>query len=487
MQLAAVHKQPSWGRKFLLVCMGLTLLAAYLSCAFFPVIDLPFTEAFIALRIGMFVLYLGAAWCVRDVREGPFLWTLLALGFLHFLVLVPLGPSMSDDLYRYIWDGRVQFYGVNSFLYPPSSRQLSFLMEPWFHPFINHADYRTVYPPTSQWLFWLSQVISPGKVWGYKCLMLLFQVATTVTLAVWLRWRKLPMGRLIWFVWCPLLVFETMLDGHLDGFAPFFLMLVLLTAHARRSWLCGIALGAALLVKPLPLFVVPVLLWHLRWKHAARVCLACGLTCFILYLPFLDAGAFLFKALVAYSRHWHFNGPMFVVLGQWMSPATSRSVLNLGIITVACIAPFLRVRLELRILIPIMAYMLMTPTLYPWYMIWLVAWLVMTPRPWLFWLVGAVSCAHLVQVTYTETGIWRLSRWVMLFEFLPFLLLLVVPLGIHLHVLWRQKRALQRFTPKDEQTVMSSMNVDDLHHQIQHLRASLQALEAQIQAPSQDD
>lgn len=428
---------PLW-RQLLLLLLGLLLVAGYASFSFFALLDPPFVLRYIGASFVLFALYGWAAWLSRDLHGGWLLGLLLFLGLLQALCMVHLAPSMSDDLYRYIWDGRMQAHGWNPFWYPPSSTQIEGFIEHKIHGFINHPDYRTVYPPMAQLLFWLAYVLTPGSWLGYKLLQLFFHICVVVLLGLWLKRRQLPMGRLLWYAWCPLPLFEVMLDGHLDGFAPALLLLALLAAQKRRPWLCGVALAAAILVKPLPLFVMPALLWHLRWRKAFQMALAFSLTCLLLYLPYLDAGAFLFKSLIAYSRHWSFNGPVYSLLNIWIVSDVCRLIGALCVIGAALFVPFTRLPLEQKVLVPLLVYLITAPTLYSWYLVWLVPWLVMIPRLWLFWLVGTVLASHFVHYEFSQANWWRLPLGVMVFEFGPFFLLLFADLGGRLLQMWNE-------------------------------------------------
>ena len=62
-------------------------------------------------------------------------------------------PVLSDDLYRYVWDGRVQAAGINPYLHAPAAGALHALRDTEVHPRVNHPDVRTIYPPLAQILF----------------------------------------------------------------------------------------------------------------------------------------------------------------------------------------------------------------------------------------------------------------------------------------------------------------------------------------------
>ena len=68
-------------------------------------------------------------------------------------MLLPVGP-VSTDIYRYVWDGRVQAAGINPYRYIPADPALAHLRDAEIYPKINRADYaRTIYPPAAQIVF----------------------------------------------------------------------------------------------------------------------------------------------------------------------------------------------------------------------------------------------------------------------------------------------------------------------------------------------
>lgn len=421
-------------RHFFLCVLGLCMLAGVSSLWVFPVLDLPFVRSYITLQLVLFACYALACWLSKDLERGWFLWLMCALGVGMAALVVPLAPTMSDDMFRYVWDGQMQGWGVNPFFFPPSSEQLW----PWAdlanHPFINHPDYRTIYPPTAQWFFWLGGRLTPGSPLGYKCLLLLCHVMTAGVLGVWCRRRGLPLGRVLWFLWCPLPLFEVMLDGHVDGLAPVFVVSTVLLVQSRRPWLAGGMLALALLAKPLPLLLLPVFLWHLRWRDAFRLLLACGIVGVCLYLPYADAGALLFQSMRAYARHWSFNGPLYTLLNIWLLPWACRLILAICLFVFSVAWAFMPGPLERKAMFPLCGYVFLAPTLYPWYLVWLVPWLVMVPRLWLFWVVGTVCTSHYVQYVFANSGSWVLPMPVMLFEFVPVVWLLLLQWA------WTRKR-----------------------------------------------
>ena len=169
-------------------------------------------------------------------------------------------PILSSDIYRYVWDGRVQLAGINPYRYLPVADQLAFLRDEAVYPHINRADYaHTLYPPAAQAIFALAAVVTPG-VFGMKLMIAAFDALAIVALIVLLRIAGRDPAELLIYAWLPLPVWEFAGNAHIDGAAAGLLALALLLAVRGRSVWTGIVLAAATLTKFLPVVVLPGLL-----------------------------------------------------------------------------------------------------------------------------------------------------------------------------------------------------------------------------------
>src|ERR1700745_2724434 len=124
-----------------------------------------------------------AVWLVfrRRAFPGQTLWIIFIGAGLFRVLFLPLDPPrVSTDIYRYIWDGRVQGAGINPYLYLPVDPTLAGLRDGDIYPYINVAAYApTIYPPTAQIIFYLVTRISEATV-VLKAAMIAFE-----GLAVW--------------------------------------------------------------------------------------------------------------------------------------------------------------------------------------------------------------------------------------------------------------------------------------------------------------
>lgn len=206
-------------------------------------------------------------------------------------------PLLSTDIYRYVWDGRVQRAGINPYRYVPDAPQLAVLRDQSVFPNINRASYaHTIYPPTAEAIFAVAAFLAPG-VYGVKAVMAAFDVLSIVCIAALLRLADRNPAELLIYAWLPLPVWEFAGSGHIDAAATGLMALALLLSTLGRPAMLGITLAAATFTKFLPGVVLPVFWRDGRWK-LLRAFVATGIA---LYLPYLGVGRGVFGFLRGYT------------------------------------------------------------------------------------------------------------------------------------------------------------------------------------------
>ncbi len=406
-----------------LILLSFIQLGIYASYHFLPLLDPPNTGNHLISYYILLSIYGIAAYLARNISDNRNIWLIAISGLVFRAILLPLEPSMSDDLYRYLWDGRVQLAGYNPYFYPADSGELSHLRDWWIFPLMNHPHTRTPYPPIAQKIFLISQVIDPNGYLGYKLLLLGAELLTVYLLINWCRQRMVPEGRILWYFWHPLPIFELSLDGHIDGFAlP--LIVSLIIAIRRGSLLLSAALWSCLiLLKPFAIWLTPIFalaLWG-NWRRRAVFFITTGLIGLIIYAPYLTAGSKTFEQMLNYARYWYFNGALYYIFDSFLPQKLNRTLLLLSTVGVSIVAGLLRrTKLESRLLIPLGGYFLLSPTLYPWYLIWLIPWLLFSPNSyWLWWITSTIYTAHAVHLVYLNEGIWMPPLWSSVLQILP--------------------------------------------------------------------
>ncbi len=219
---------------------------------------------FVAIECAAGLVYFAAVWLVRS---GPVTRraTLLVLALAAAMRVLPLAtpPFLSSDLFRYVWDGRVQAHGINPYLYLPAAPELQFLRDDEIYASTNRSEEApTIYPPVAQIIF-----AAIGQVWSSLAMVKLVMAgfeAIAIGVVAWLLHKAgRPAAGVLVYAWNPLPIWEYAGNGHIDGASLGFLALAMLVATTSRRGLTGAVLGLAILCKLLPAAVFPAF-WR-RW------------------------------------------------------------------------------------------------------------------------------------------------------------------------------------------------------------------------------
>jgi Glycosyltransferase family 87 len=202
------------------------------------------------------------------------------------VIFLPFTPSLSDDFYRYLWDGRVQLAGVNPYRFAPSDRHLDSVRYA-DRARINHPDLRTVYPPLAE-LGFAAVAAVHGGVLAFKILFGLTDLLAAGAVW-WLADTKRRRTALVLYLLCPAVILQTWEAAHLEVVAVLLVVLAAALLRRGRDVGAGVALGLAGAIKLTPLaLVVPAVVG----ARAKPVRLLAGLlpAFFLPYLPYLLHG-----------------------------------------------------------------------------------------------------------------------------------------------------------------------------------------------------
>jgi hypothetical protein len=193
---------------------------------------------------------------------------IVAVAVILRLVALATPPNfLSTDLYRYIWDGRVQGAGINPYLHVPADPALVSFRDEDVYPHINRLDRApTIYAPFAQFVF-LAITRFGDNVLAMRLGMLGFETAAVLALAVLLKRCGQPPERLALYLWHPLPIWELACGAHVDAVLMAGVLLAILAATSGRRFLTGVLLAAATLTKFLPLVVAPAL--YRRWRPSS--------------------------------------------------------------------------------------------------------------------------------------------------------------------------------------------------------------------------
>jgi hypothetical protein len=380
---------------------------------------------FIAFYLILFAIYGAAVYlCSAKTFDAlPSISLLIFVSALLFRVSVlPCKPSLSEDFYRYLWDGKVQHAGFSPYQYAPEDAPWKYLKGPDFEK-INHKEIKTPYPPFAQNVFYLLTAIG-GTPIVFKLGMLLFDILLMVVLRLLLRAEGLSPSLLMLYAWHPLPVVEFAGSAHLDIIALCLLFLAYFLV--LRNWRSagGLSLAAAVMTKYLPLVALP---WLVK-KGKFWFLFSFVIGVLILIAQFYIVDRSMFSGLFMFYRKWRFNDSLFGILYKLCGAAEPARLLG-GFFVLLCAAYclFRRYSFYRSMLIVIGAVILFSPVVHPWYVCWVIPFLVFYPsKPWIFF-SGWIALAYLIRLLY-PSGVWQDTPWLKLLIYVPFYFLLIAGL-----------------------------------------------------------
>ncbi len=338
---------------------------------------------FIGLLLLAGILYVIAVFLVERFRLGrAAIIVILASTVLFRLVLLPATPSLSDDVYRYQFDGRVQRAHLNPYVTIPSSPKLAWLLNP-DNPEPPGIDTPTIYPPLSEFAYRMIETVT-----GYKRVSTILDLACVAVLSLLLAALKLPLHRVLTYAWNPAVLISFAMSGHFDPLAIFMLLAALFFLVRNRPKLSIAALALAFLSKLFPVLLLPAFLKRMRLAYAGIF----AVLVLTFYLPFLGAGLHLFDGARNYGRDWSNNASFFQLL-EFVSRSKARAEFFAGLMLLAAIGYLAKKRAGLlwSSLILTGGVLLVSPTAYPWYFTWSIPFLCFYPSgAWLLMSVTSV-------------------------------------------------------------------------------------------------
>lgn len=367
---------------FLLLRAGLASAVGAVALALLA----PF-ETHVASFLAVFALWTAVSWATwRALARAPgrhdeashAALILLIASFLRLpLLFVP--PTPSTDAYRYSWEGRVANAGLDPYSLPPAAPELASLRRP-DDARINNPGLSAIYPPLALSVFRLLASVSPDAR-AQKGFFSLCDLAICALLLRLLRRRGLPVAWAAVYAWHPLVVVEFAGAGHLDSLMMLGLLAGFDLWESERQESAAVVWAAAALVKVVPIVVLPWLL--MRRPRAAAVFATVVAGGLLPALPGMRAS--LMNAsqsgISAFASGWLANPSLYSLLGLAWPSESGRRLLLAAALSAASIpwARHCRDDAACYLLGSIMAVLLVSPVVQPWYVLWVLPLALLTP------------------------------------------------------------------------------------------------------------
>ncbi len=444
--------QVSSSRKYVFL-VGSGLIFTFLPYLFLPRLTGEYLPVFLVCFSLAGLVYLLA---IRKLNQLSFsartIWT---VALLARLIVLGTSPSLSNDVYRYLWDGHLLHHGISPYAEPVSSPELDFFSTP-LRQNVNHAEMASPYLPAAQAYFWFLEWIAPQQVKVYQLTATLFDLLTGLLIRQILSRLKLNPSAVLIYLWNPLVIVEFAHSAHVDAWMLFLSMLAIYAAlrFPKEHLAAPVLFALATLTKGVPALLVPIFFRRWRLSGMAFSLLIIGLP---LILQGLIAGwglgqpmdgRGLFGAIRIYAQYWEFNpSPLFELVSAWpignqeIADRLARILTGLLIlITMVWSArkawrlgqpdpdPVKDGRVLVRLsLLPVGIYLLLSPTIHPWYVTWVIPFLPFfipdkeePARVWRWaipWIFFSITAAY-SYLAYLSPGKLGVPIWVLWMEYL---------------------------------------------------------------------
>lgn len=252
-------------------------------------------------------------------------WGIMA-AILFRLVLLLSVPNLSDDFFRFIWDGNLFTNGINPFIYTPAelvrSGEVPFLSENLYAG-INSAEYYSVYPPLCQFIFafstWFFGEQLLGNIVAMRLVILGAEIGTFYVLKKLLDYFSLNPAYLLVYALNPLIILELSGNLHFEGVMIFFLLLSFYLLLKNKYLWGAVFFALAVNTKLIPLLLGPYLVFSLGWKRSAYFIAISGMVTLLLHLPFLDLSFIehFSSSIGLYFKTFEFNASIYYLV-RWV-------------------------------------------------------------------------------------------------------------------------------------------------------------------------
>lgn len=391
------------------------------------------------LYLSYFAIYVVVLTAIHEHRSVR---NFVLLGMLMRAMLVFSFPNWSDDVYRFIWDGRLLTNGINPFLYPPG-HYIEMINPPAglsteLFDQLNSPTYNSVYPPVSQAIFWMANSLFPNSLYGavvvIKLWLFLAEIGNLFLVQKILYYLKLPSERILIYALNPLIIMEVMGNLHFEGMMLFFVLLGLYLLLNNRVFFSSFAWAMAIGVKLVPLLFMPLMIPALGWPRKSLGYFAVlGSFLAFIFLPFWNS---LFlqgfaSSLDLYFQQFEFNASIYYVL-RWLGLVVSSYNLILFIGPILGIAVFVLVINLARsmpnsdlsalfepLLMASASYLFLSTIVHPWYVSLPLVLSIFTNYRFVVIWSGLVvfSYSHYIGGVYAEKYCWIALEYIPVFLF----------------------------------------------------------------------
>ncbi|NND05711.1 MAG: polyprenol phosphomannose-dependent alpha 1,6 mannosyltransferase MptB [Saprospiraceae bacterium] len=380
----------------------------------------------------LFVLYIVT---YRYFKAHSDILFFIFLSIFLRLLLIFAFPNLSDDIYRFLWDGHLINDGINPYLYTPAEftagqESHSEIYQVLF-PLLNSPNYYSIYPPVCQAIFASCTWVFPNDIyWATVLMKVLFVAGETLSIYFLMKLTRMAgftLKRVLLYSLNPLILIELCGNLHFESWMILFLILALWAYIRRRFKFFGLFMGMSIGAKLLPLMFLPFFLFRTRANDLIRAFAMMLLVFAVMFAPFLswDLVYHLSESINLYFQKFEFNASIYYVV-RWIGYQfkgyniiqTAGPFLYGSAFVIIMVLVFTEGRKSFRsllerLLLAFTTYLLLATTVHPWYLAIPVLFSVFTHYRYpIFW-SGLICCTY-VNYAYDP---YHENLWVVALEY----------------------------------------------------------------------
>ncbi len=372
---------------------------------------------------------------------------LLVSGILFRLVFLLTEPNLSQDFYRFIWDGELIKNGINPYLYLPNQ-----LIEQGDLPVANaielhqgmgdlSAKHFSNYPPINQFIFTISAFLGGGSILGSIVIMRLTIILADIGILYFGRKLLQSLNRsphmAFWYFLNPLAIVELTGNLHFEGVMLFFFVWSLYLVSINKWIWAAPIYSLSIMVKLVPILFLPLFLKYFGFKKSTLFYLLVGASCLILLFPFYSPSFInnYSETVGLWFSNFEFNAGIYNAVKKiWVSCFDAKpwelvkvygKVVAISVILGTLVLTFLRRNQNLNTLITSMliiltGYYFLSSTVHPWYIVFLIVLSVFTKYQYaMVWSLAIVLSYYAYSNPDFKENLWLLTiEYILVFGFL---------------------------------------------------------------------
>ena len=397
-----------------------------------------------AILTGLF-LYVFPFW--KSVARPKMTFKqVLFIGLMFRLVLLFSTPNLSDDYFRFIWDGQLISNGNNPYEFKPVDQEFESPKEAVaakdrIYNKMNSKKYYSVYPPVNQVFFGMVEYASRNNSYQFivllRLLLIGFDIGVVLLLSKLLKWLNKKKELIVLYALNPLVITELTGNLHFEGVTLFFALSSIWFIIQKRHIQAGLLYALAIGTKLVPLMLLPFFIFRIQWKRLVVFYSVIAVFTILLFLPFSEVNLFetMGSSIRLYFHSFEFNGSIYYLFREigfqiyGYNQIEKIGTIGQGIVLISSIIILIksRDRKELNSLFTNFVWMLLifyalASIVHPWYIIYLLTFSILTnlkfPLIWSFVVV-------LSYYAYKDIGVVEENYWLIGAEYIILLFAII--------------------------------------------------------------